>query len=49
MHLAGANHEVDTVEGADAGELLDDSAHLQQGCGHGVTLVTPFVVRQAEV
>ncbi len=49
MHFAGADDEVDAVERTDAGELLDDAAHLEQGLWHAVMLVTRFVVRQAKV
>ena len=34
VHLAGADLEVDAVEGADAGELLDDAGHLEQRGAH---------------
>jgi hypothetical protein len=30
VHLARGDVEIDLVERADAGELLDDAAHLQQ-------------------
>ena len=33
VHLAGADVEVDAVEGADARELLDDAVHLEQRSG----------------
>ena len=38
VHLAGAHLQVDAVERAHAGELLDDAAHLQQ---RGVVIVDP--------
>ena len=34
MHLAGADVEIDTVQGADAGEGLDDPGHGQQRLAH---------------
>ena len=43
VHLAGADVEVDAVEGADAGELLDDAGHLEQRSGRrhrGAVVVT---------
>src|ERR687891_712064 len=34
MHLGGQDLEVDAVEGADAGKLLHDAVHLEQGHCH---------------
>ena len=33
VHLAGADVELDAAQGEDAGEALDDAAHLQQRLG----------------
>ena len=41
MHLAGHDIEVDPVESADTGELLDDRVHLQQRLGHGIPPTAP--------
>ena len=43
VHLAGADVEVDAVEGADTRELLDDPVHLEQRSGRrhrGAVVVT---------
>ena len=41
MHLAGHDIQVDPVEGADTGELLDDRVHLQQRLSHGIPPTAP--------
>ena len=45
VHLTGAHLEVDAVERADAGELLDDAGHLEQRSGHVDITVLPSRLR----